>query len=160
MTDETCGYDLDDGSTCDLPASRDDGRCHHHTEAGEQKRGGREFTIDEGDHDTLLESARAGMSKAGCARSVGVSHTELQRYLDAHPDFRDAFTRARAKGERRLIEGPLYETPEDEPDMDGQHARFLLSSSFDYVKTEKQELENTGDEPLSDVTINFDDVDT
>jgi hypothetical protein len=44
--------------------------------------------------------------------------------------------------------------------MDGQHARFLLSSSFEYVKTEKQELENTGDEPLADVTIDFTDVDT
>ena len=161
MTDDTCGWPTTTDGECQNPAG-EDGTCWipSHGDADAENPHGREFTIAESDHETLLESARAGMSKAGCARSVGVDEKSLQRYVDAHPDFRRAFTQARAEGERKLIEGPLYETPDGEPDMDGQHARFLLSSSFDYVKTERQELENTGDEPLSDVTINFDDVDT
>jgi hypothetical protein len=82
-----------------------------------------------------------GMSKAGCARLAGVDKASFQRYLDAHPDFRNAFTRARAQGEQRLIEGPLINDDDPTtPDIDGQHARFLLSTSFDYIKTEKQDV--------------------
>ena len=47
-----------------------------------------EIVLDEGDHDTLIEAAKTGLSKRGCARAAGVSHTALQRYLDAHDDFR------------------------------------------------------------------------
>jgi hypothetical protein len=153
-------YEKDDGEPCQLPASRDDGRCHHHTEVNDQRaNGGREWAIDEDDHDEILEGARMGMSKTGCARLAGVDKASLLRYLDAHPDFRTAFARARARGEQRLISGPLVDD-EDSPDMDGQHARFLLSTSFDYVETERHELENTGDEPLSELVIDFDNVDT
>jgi len=115
----------------------------------------------EDDHEAILDAARDGLSKAGCARTAGTQKQNLQRYLEAeeNADFRDAFARARARGERRLLAGPLVDR-EGEPDMDGQHARFILSTSFDYVKTEKRELENTGDEPLSEVTIDFTDVDT
>ena len=42
-----------------------------------------------------------------------------------------------------------------------RHARTVFDRTPDVPnKTEKREVENTGDEPLSDVTINFDDVDT
>jgi hypothetical protein len=125
----------------------------------EDKQPGREWAIDEADHDDILEGARMGMSKSGCARLAGTNRESLRRYLDAHPDFRAEFARARARGEQRLISGPLVDD-EDTPDMDGQHARFLLSTSFDYVETERHELENTGDEPLSELVIDFDNVDT
>ena len=51
---------------------------------------GADDVVDErtGDHDTLIEAAKTGLSKRGCARAAGVSHTALQRYLDAHDDFR------------------------------------------------------------------------
>jgi len=138
---ETCGYVLESGDPCQLPASRPDGRCHHHTEAVERSNGGREWSIDESDHDDILEAAEIGASKSGCARAAGTGIDQLQRYLDAHDDFREAFTRARHQGERRLITEPLMDRDEpDAPKMDGQHARFLLKTSFKYA--EKQELED------------------
>lgn len=153
MPDDVCGAECADGTPCQHPA----GSCPvpSHSDPDAENPHGRGFSIDEDDHDDILNAARGGLSKAGCARAAGVDKASLLRYLDAHPDFRTAFRRARAHGERKLVEEPLYDD-----DMDGQHARFLLSSSFEYVKTEKQELENTGDEPLADVTIDFTDVDT
>lgn len=163
MGDDTCGHPTANGTPCELPASASDGRCHHHTEADERANGGREWAINESDHEDILSAARDGFSKAGCARAAGVGEASLQRYLDAHEDFRSAFMRARHEGERTLIKGPLVDRPDapgDGPDINGQHARFLLSTSFDYVKTEKRELENTGDDPLGEVVIDFTDADT
>ena len=142
-TDATCGHPTagGDGPPCKLPASKSDGRCHHHTETDERANGGREWTIDESDHEDILDAARIGASKAGCARAAGTGIDQLQRYLDAHDGFREAFTRARHRGERRLITEPLVDSDApDAPDMDGQHARFLLKTSFKYA--EKQELED------------------
>lgn len=155
MADDVCGAPTDggDGPPCQHPTTEegDSDRCwvdaHNDAETGVDP-GGREFAIDESDHGDILDAARMGASKAGCARAAGVDKASLLRYLDAHEDFRTAFTQARAKGEQQLIRGPLYEQPpegpREEPQMDGQHARFLLSTSFDYKKTEKTELEHSG----------------
>jgi len=98
---------------------------------------GRDFTIDESDHEDILEAARLGKSERGCARAAGVSSwAQLDRYLDAHDDFRSSFERARARGESELIDGGLRDD-----DVDTSMAKFLLASSFDYKKTEKREVE-------------------
>lgn len=146
-TDATCGHPTagGDGPPCKLPASKSDGRCHHHTETDERANGGREWTIDESDHEEILTAAREGFSKAGCARAVGVDEKTLRRYVDAHDDFRRDFMRARHHGERTLLKGPLVDREGEPESIDGQHARFLLSTSFDYVKTEKRELEHSGE---------------
>jgi len=65
--------------------------------------------------------------------------------------------RARYEGEQKLVKGALFKDKNREDpyrEMDGQHARFLLSTSFDYKKTEKKEMEHSGPdgEPLN-VTI-------
>ena len=157
MTDDVCGHPTEggDGPPCQNPAG-ENGRCYIPAHNGDDADppGGRNRALDESDHDDILDAARMGASKAGCARAAGVGEATLQRYLDAHDAFRSAFTRARARGEQRLLEGPLFESPEGERDMDGQHARFLLSTSFGYQKTEKREVEHSGDDenPLS-VTI-------
>jgi len=143
MGDSTCGHPTADGTPCELPASASDGRCHHHTDTDERANGGREWAIDEADHEAILSAARDGFSKAGCARAAGVGEASLQRYLDAHDDFRSAFMRARHDGERTLVKGPLIDHPDAPgggPEIDGQHARFLLSTSFEYAKTERKEL--------------------
>ena len=146
MTDE-CGYPTEggDGPPCQNPAG-ENGRCWipSHTDPDAENPQGRDFKIDEGDHDDILETARMGASKAGCARAAGVGKMALQRYLDAdeNSDFRDAFMRARSDGEQRLLSGPLFNEENASREMDGQHARFLLSTSFDYQKTEKQEIED------------------
>ena len=145
MTDETeqCGHPTagGDGPPCSNPATEGD-HCWLEAHGGDVQNG-REFAIDESDHDDILEAARMGASKAGCARAAGVDKASLLRYLEAHGDFRTAFMRARHEGEHRLLTGPLFETKnsqEEQRVMDGQHARFILSTSFDYNK--KQELED------------------
>ena len=102
----------------------------------------------EGDHDTLIEAAKTKKSKRGCARSAGVSHTALQRYLDAHDDFRASFKQARGRGEAELIEGGLHDDA-----VDTSMAKFLLASSYDYKKTEQREVTGEGGGPVSvDIT--------
>ena len=112
---------------------------------------GKDFALDEGDHDTLTEAAETGLSKRGCARAAGVSRTALQRYLDAHDDFRASFAQARSRGETELIVGGLRDE-----DVDTSMAKFLLASSFDYTKAEKHEVEMDAD-INSEKDINLDD---
>jgi len=144
MPDE-CGYPTEggDGPPCQNPAG-ENGRCWipSHTDPDAENPQGRDFKIDEADHDDILDAARMGASKAGCARAAGVKKPSLLRYLDAHDSFRTAFMRARSDGEQRLLSGPLFNEDDAPREMDGQHARFLLSTSFDYQKTEKQEIED------------------
>ncbi len=134
---EICGHDTAGGTPCELPASYPDRRCYHHTETADVDSGGRPYVIDESDHDAILDAARTGMSKAGCARAAGASLTSLRRYLESHEDFRRSFARARAEGEHRLAHDGLLDS-----EVDTSMAKFLLSTSFDYVKTEKKELED------------------
>jgi len=141
--DDICGHPTADGSPCQNTPTDGDS-CWLDSHGGSASPSGRDFSIDESDHDDILQAARDGMSKRGCARAAGVSHTELQRYLDHHEQFRSTFIRARHTGEQKLVRGPLIDDPDDPVDIDGQHARFLLSTSFDYKKTEKQEVEHSG----------------
>lgn len=144
--DEICGAECADGTPCEHPA----GSCPvpSHSDDDVENPQGRDFSIDESDHETILEAASMGKSKAGCARAAGVSHTELRRYLEAHDGFRSAFERARARGEAELIEGGLRDE-----DVDSSFAKFLLASSFDYTKTEKREVD--ADVNLDDATVTF-----
>lgn len=135
MTGDICGHPTTDGGKCQNPPT-EGGHCWIDTHGGDVSGHGRDFSIDDNDHDAILEAAEDGVSKRGCARAAGVSHTELQRYLDAHPDFRASYARARNKGERTLIRDGLRD-----PDTDSSMAKFLLASSFDYKKTEKVEAD-------------------
>lgn len=143
MTDDICGAETAEGTPCQHPAG-DNGYCwvpqHNPTPDGGTDPGGRDFVISDDDHEDILDAARAGLSRSGCARAAGTDKDSLRRYLDAHDEFRADFMRAREKGERRLAERGLMD-----PDVDGQMARFLLSTSFGYVKTEKRELEHSGE---------------
>lgn len=145
MGEDVCGAETVDGGECQNPAG-DNGRCWipSHTDPDAENPHGRDFTITEDDHDDILRAAREGMSKSGCARAAGVAKSQLDRYLEAHDNFRSAFTRARHEGERFLVREALIDDPDDPREVDGQHARFLLSTSFDYIKTEKKELEHSG----------------
>lgn len=142
---EQCGYPTAEDNPCQHPTT-DDGdpdRCwissHNETEttSGDP---GRPFSLTPDDHQDILNAAREGLSKSGCARAAGVSHTELNRYLDAHDEFRAAFAQARAKGETRLVRDGLRD-----PETDSSMAKFLLSTSFQYIKTEKREVDMDAD---------------
>lgn len=148
MTDNSCGHETTDGGECHNPAG-DNGKCWipSHNDPDAENPHGRDFTISEADHEDILEAARMGMSKSGCARAAGTGPDQLERYVSAHDNFREAFMRARHKGERKLVRGALHRRkndPEPHEEMDGQHARFLLSTSFDYIKTEKREVSGEG----------------
>lgn len=161
MTDEsdTCGAETVGGGDCQNPTTEDGDpeRCWipSHNDPGAENPHGREWSISEEDHDTILDAARDGLSQAGCARAAGVDEKNLRRYLDAHPNFRRAFAQARESGELKLVRRGLHD-----PDTDSSMAKFLLSTSFGYVKTEKRELEHSGPggNPMQ-VTINHETVD-
>lgn len=139
MTDDVCGYEKADGEPCQLPASREDGRCHHHTEIdGERANGGRPSIFEEY-RDDVIEAAEDGLTIEGCARTAGVGVSTLYEWLDEREDFAEAFNRARARGERRLIRQALTDD-----DVDERTARFLLERSFGYTKSQELELEGDG----------------
>lgn len=138
MSNDICGAECVDGSECRHPA----GSCPVPSHAGKDGEGpgGRpsKFTDDRAEKAT--EAAREGKSKAGCARAAGVDKATLQRWLDDHDGFRNAFRRARAEGESRLVQDGLYDDG-----ADSSMAKFLLSTSFGYVKTERREHGTSGD---------------
>jgi len=153
--DDVCGYETAAGTPCQHPTT-DDGdpdRCWvsaHNDAPTESGDPGRKWSIDESDHDAILDAARSGLSKAGCARAAGVEQSSLHRYLKAHDEFRNTFARARARGEQVLAESGLHD-----PDVDSSMAKFLLSTSFGYVKTERKEVDADVNQSGSlDVTIN------
>jgi transposase-like protein len=133
MPDETdtCGYVKDsDGQPCELPASRDDGRCHHHTGIeSERANGGRPSLLDEYRED-ILDGARQGMTLEGCARLAGIDESTLHRWIDKYDDFRKSLRRARAQGELQHLQS-----------VNDPGSRFVLERSFGYTKTEKREID-------------------
>ena len=152
MPDE-CGYPTEggDGPPCQNPAG-ENGRCHipSHNPDGDTDNPGRPSKYTDERARQAIDAASDGFSKAGCARAAGVGEQTLLDWLNEDhvvdgEDFSEAFMRARHKGERTLVKGPLVDhgdAPGGGPEIDGQHARFLLSTSFDYQKTKKQEIED------------------
>jgi len=150
--DDICGYE---GTTTGKPCQHPAGSCpvpSHADETADNPQG-RDFSLSDDDHEAILNAARQGFSETGCARAAGVSWPELDRYLQAHPEFRSAFRRARHEGEKTLVRGPLINNPNEmDPsatEIDGQHARFLLASSFDYKKTETREVTGEDGAPIA-----------
>jgi len=130
MSDELCGFEKDDGEPCQLPASQDDGRCHHHTDIeGERANGGRPSKLDEYG-DQILQAAKQGMALNGCARIAGVDESTLHRWKNKYEDFAEDLRRARAQGELKHIQS-----------VNENGSQFLLERSFGYTKTEKREVD-------------------
>jgi len=145
---ENCAYEKDDGTPCELPASRDDGRCHHHTDIeGERANGGRPSLLREYEDDIMV-GARQGMTLEGCARLAGVDESTLHRWIDKHEDFRKSLKRARAQGELKRLQS-----------VNDAGSRFILERSFGYVKTEKREVTGEDGGPVeTEVVIGGDDT--
>lgn len=150
--DDICGHPTQggDGPPCQHPASEGDS-CWLKAHGGDATPG-RPSKFNEERANTVLEAARRGKSKAGCARAAGVGEATLERWQDEHDEFRSAFRRARSAGEDQLIDDGLRD-----PDTDSSMAKFLLSTSFDYVKTEKREHSTPeGQGPLMVIETNSD----
>lgn len=92
----------------------------------------------------ILDAARQGTSKAGCARAGRITPRTLHRWLDTaqececddclHCRFYQDFKRARAKGEQELVERVKDRKPE-----------YLLGRSYDYTETIEQDVQLSGD---------------
>lgn len=138
-TDDICGFVKDDGEPCQLSGSRDDGRCHHHTEIKSKRANGGRPSLFNDYRDDVLDAAEEGLTVEGCARTAGVGVSTLYEWLDDREDFAEAFSRARARGERTLIRRALTDE-----DVDPRTARFLLERSFGYTKSQELEVEAEG----------------
>lgn len=165
MTDDKdiCGYEgTHDGEACQQPAG-ENGRCYIPTHQPEVTDGGKDAEDVENYagppsklpecRDAILEAARTGASKQGCARAAGIHKSTLYEWTDPdsdqyHPEFHREFMQARWQGEKRYIENP--------DDVDSRHAQFMLERSFGYTK--EQTIEHEGD-GLGDVVVSFTDDD-
>lgn len=148
---DNCGAATTTGEPCRNPAG-ENGRCWipSHNDPDAQNPGGRPSKFDDERARAAIEAAREGLSRAGCERAAGVGDGTLANWLDQNPTFTGAdgqereffraFRRARREGESTLIRDGLRDA-----DTDSSMAKFLLSTSFDYVKTERREHEHSGD---------------
>lgn len=151
-TDDVCGStDTSSGDPCQRPAGwgrdADTGPCETHHDEGEEP-GGRPGLFTPDRRAQVIERAKLGATLEGCARAAGVSYRTLRNWLDKGRDsddfddeyvqFFQAFQRARATGEEQLLRA----TAQDDP-------KFILQSSYDYVKTERQEVEGDVDVDVS-----------
>lgn len=164
--DEVCGWPTTNNTACQNPATEPTGRCwintHGNTEA--ENPHGRPSKFSDQRARDAIQAARESKSKAGCARAAGVAPNTLETWLQENPvyqdndgeqmDFLQAFMRARSAGEQRLIQGGLAD-----PNVNSQMAKFLLSTSFDYVKTERREVTGEGGGAV-EVTVNEQVVET
>ena len=129
--DEYCGFETADGTPCrNLPTGdgADPERCYLPSHNGRDD-DPPNCVFDE-HRDAVLDAARAGATKEGIARAAGIHKDTLYRWLADRPEFERAFRQARWQGEKRLL-----------ADADDRGARFILERSYDYVKTEKREIQ-------------------
>lgn len=129
--DDICGAECADGTPCEHPAGSCPVDSHDGGKADDAAAGGRPSKFTEDRTEDILEAARRGATVEGCARAAGIGESTLYEWLDRYPEFSEAFNRARAEGERELLEDVI----EDDP-------KFILERSFGYTKTEKRELEH------------------
>lgn len=127
MTDDICGYEKDDGEPCELPASRDDGRCHHHTTADDADSGGRPTKLTYERQEGIASMLEQGQSMTAAARAHGLSKPTIFNWMqrgeaekeagneNIYTDFFDRITRARGKGEQMYV-AQLRSLAEDEGD--------------------------------------------
>lgn len=92
----------------------------------------------------ILEAAKGETGEASeflnitqLAGAGGVSATTLYRWLEEHDEFRESFTRARQNAANQLVARALDENDE----VDRHFVRFLLERCFQFIKTERHEVE-------------------
>ena len=154
MSDESehdlCGEVKGNGDPCENPVKYADGKCGIHSDITESEQGRPTKFTDERARDAI-QAAKEGKSKAGCERAAGIGNGTIDGWLERTHTFENenglldsfsqAFRRARARGESKLITDGLRDS-----DTDAVMARFLLSTSYDYVKTEKREVDASHDQ--------------
>lgn len=131
-TDEQCRHIKNDGEPCEYRGKHDDGKCGIHTDETDTGPGRPSEIVER--EDDILAGARQGMTMEGCARLAGVDESTLYRYLNKNEEFCKSLKRARAHGELKHLQS-----------VNDSGSQFILERSFNYTKTEKRELEHSGD---------------
>jgi hypothetical protein len=140
---EKCGStDTADGEPCELPATRPDDRCHHHTEhEDEQAKPGRDRLLDDERKQQIIYTAvNSGLTVSDQANLAQVCPDTLRRALCCveaphNPElttgdpcqFCEGYAQAHARGAMEVL--------------DECRPEFRAASTFGYVKTEKREVE-------------------
>lgn len=156
MTDEICGAECVDGSECQNPAGSCPVSSHSDDETaadGGNPRGRPEKFTDERAR-AAISAAELGKSIRGCERDAGVAHGTLSNWLDQNLTFEGpegkrhhffpTFRRARGEGETYYIE----EGGDPEGAVETSFARFMLSSSYGYQPSERQEVDMDADHTI------------
>lgn len=103
------------------------------------------YKFNEDREEDILDAARNGASIRGCARAGRIDKRTLGRWLDAGKEeteagresvlatFYEKFRAARSEGEQELLKATAQKDP-----------RFILATSFDYVKKSEVALEHSG----------------
>jgi hypothetical protein len=151
---DRCGYPTDESGDPCKNSVTDDGdpdRCwidaHNASDVTDHGQPGRPSKFNDERARDAIEAARQSKSLGGCARAAGISKQGfISRWLENEDltftdtegrerRFVDAFADAREDGETVLVQGGLRND-----NVDTSMAKFLLSTSYDYVKTERREL--------------------
>jgi len=129
MSDEICGEPTADGSPCENPACRTDGKCWMHTETDNRQDPGRDSKLTKERQEAIAAMIEDGHSVTSAARSNGVTKQTVMNWLDRgetqengiYAEFFDRYTRARGEGEKAYLELVKAMAKEE-----GDH-RFLAS---------------------------------
>ena len=119
-SDDICGDETGDGGKCQLPASREDGRCHHHTEIDETDGMGRDPKLTHERQESIAQMLEDSHSIAAVCRCNGISRSTFYEWLKKgdqqeegiYSDFSDRVARARGAGERQLVDEVLEQARE------------------------------------------------
>lgn len=160
-----CEATKNDGDRCTYTAKHEDGKCGIHTDMTDTSPGKPTLFSDERARLAIAAARDEGKSVRGCERAAGVGEGTIRgwkdddslTFLDENGEkrqFSRAFAQARGTGESMYIQDGR------DPEGDTSFAKFMLSSSYGYEKTEKHKQEHSGDlSGTFDVTIGGD-VDT
>jgi len=129
MSDDICGHETAENEPCQNPGSEPDGKCWHHTQVKEQRRGGRDSKLTKEREEKIAQAIEAGKSMTIAARKAGVSRNAVYSWIEKgedqeeglYADFHDRIRRARGEGEDFYLSLALEMAKEN-----GDH-RFIAS---------------------------------
>lgn len=117
MTDDICGStDTKSGEPCQNSPSRDDGRCHLHTDIDDERvEVGRDSKLTKKRQENIASMLEQGQSIQAACRCNDIGTTTFYEWLDRavlqdegiYADFADRVARARGAGESALVDDLL-----------------------------------------------------
>jgi len=147
MSDDICGAET---SSTEGPCQHPAGSCpvlSHNSDDVDEDPQGRPSAFTDERARAAIEAAELGKSERGCERDAGVAHGTLANWKEKNPTFTgpdgeeygffSAFERARGDGETYYI----TEGRDPDGDVDPSFAKFMLSSSYGYQKSEKRQVD-------------------